>query len=131
MNNIYTAVARKELLEFCAHPQDLVVSIVKELFLNMLQRDQRNIFVRKVQKPLDSWVINTFCDLAAVIDYEYTKFVEYMTIKKWGEVFKTLTVKDSEWMNEENRVVNRIDLKPVAKVLDIRNVFWSTEALIY
>lgn len=116
MNNIYTAVARREWLEFCAHPQDLVVLTIKELFSNMLQRDQRNIFVRQVQIPLDSWVINTFCDFPAVIDCEYTKFAEYMTVKKWGEVFKTLTIKDSEWINEENRVVNRIDLKLIAKV---------------
>lgn len=39
-----------------------------------------------------------------------------MTIKKYREVFKTLTVPGSEWMNEGGRVVNRIDLKPVAKV---------------
>ena len=49
-----------------------------------------------------------------MIDCEYTKFAEYMIVK-WGEVFKTLTVKDSEWMNEENKVVNMIDLKLVAK----------------
>lgn len=38
-----------------------------------------------------------------------------MTVKKYREVFKTLTVSGSEWMNE-GRVVNKIDLKPVAKV---------------
>ena len=37
-------------------------------------------------------------------------------MKKWGKVFKTLTVSGSEWMNEERRVVSRIDLKPIAKV---------------
>lgn len=33
-----------------------------------------------------------------------------MTVKKWG------TVLGSEWMNEEGRVVSRINLKPIAKV---------------
>lgn len=39
-----------------------------------------------------------------------------MTVKKCREVFKTVTVVGNEWMNEESRVVNRIDLKPIAQV---------------
>ena len=39
-----------------------------------------------------------------------------MTVKKWGEVFKTIIVASSKWMNDEGIVVNRIDLKPIAKV---------------
>ena len=30
--------------------------------------------------------------------------------------FKTLTIQGSEWMNKDSRVVNMIDLKPIAKV---------------
>ena len=37
-------------------------------------------------------------------------------VKKWGEVFKTSTVPDSKWINEEGRVVSKIDLKLIAKV---------------
>ena len=66
--------------------------------------------------PLESRVINAFYDLLAVIDCEYTKFTENMTVKKWGEVFKTLTIQGSEWMNKKSRVVNRIELIPIAKV---------------
>ena len=72
--------------------------------------------MRQVQVPLDSQVINAFYDLPAVIDCEYTKFVENMIVKKCRKVFKTLTVISSEWMNKEGIVVNRIDLKPIAKV---------------
>ena len=72
--------------------------------------------MRQVQIPLDSQVVNAFNDLLAVFDCEYTKFAENMIIKKWGEVFKTLTVVSHEWMNEEGRVVNKIDLKSIAKV---------------
>lgn len=50
----------------------------------MLQQDQRNIFVREIQVSLDSPVINAFYDLPVVIDCEYTKFVENITVKKWG-----------------------------------------------
>lgn len=42
--------------------------------------------------------------------------LEIMTSKKWNSVIKTLTIKGSSWANEEGRVVNRIDLKPVAKI---------------
>ena len=42
--------------------------------------------------------------------------VENMTTKKLSDVLRTLTVEGSSWLNEEDRVVNRVDLKPIAKV---------------
>ena len=42
--------------------------------------------------------------------------VENMTAKKWSVVLKTLMVEGSSWLNKEGRVVNRIDLKLVAKI---------------
>ena len=38
--------------------------------------------------------------------------IEKMNVKKWSDVPKSLTVEGSSWLNEEGRVVNRIDLKP-------------------
>ena len=70
-----------------------------------------------MQVPLDSRVIITFYDLPSVIDCEYTKFAKNITIKKCGEVFKTLTIQGSDWMNEEGKVVNMIDLKLITNVL--------------
>ena len=52
--------------------------------------------MRQVQVPLDSQVINAFYDLPAVVDCEYTKFAENMTVKKWGKVFETLNVIGNE-----------------------------------
>lgn len=69
-----------------------------------------------MQVTLDTRVTNAFYDLPPMIECEYTKFAENMTMKKWGEVFRTLTVQGSDCMNKEARVVNRIDLKPIAKV---------------
>ena len=40
-----------------------------------------------------------------------------MTPKKWNSVLKTLTVKSGSLVNEEGRVINKINLKPIAKVL--------------
>ena len=42
--------------------------------------------------------------------------IESMTTKKWNSVLKTLTVEGSSWANEEARVINKIDLKPIAKI---------------
>ena len=39
-----------------------------------------------------------------------------LTLKKWTTIFTTLTIEGASWANEEGRVVNRIDLKPIAKV---------------
>lgn len=33
-----------------------------------------------------------------------------MNVKKWGKVFKTLTIEGNEWVNEEARIVNMIAL---------------------
>lgn len=82
MNNIYTIVAWMGWLKFCAHFQDPIVPIVKEFYSNMLQRDQCNIFVRQVQVLLNSRIINAFYNLPPMIDCEYTKFIENMTVKK-------------------------------------------------
>ena len=80
MNNICTAIARRGWIEFCAYPRDPVLPIVKEFYLTMLQQDQHNIFVTQVQVPLDSRVINTFYNLPAIIDCEYLKFAQNMSI---------------------------------------------------
>ena len=42
--------------------------------------------------------------------------IESMTTKKWNSVLKTLTVEGSSWANEEARVRNKIDLKPITKI---------------
>lgn len=39
-----------------------------------------------------------------------------MTTQKWNKVLKIVTVKGGSWANEEGRVINRIDLKLIAKV---------------
>ena len=39
-----------------------------------------------------------------------------MTGKTWNKVLKTLTIEGTSWANEEGRVINRIDLKLVAKM---------------
>lgn len=39
-----------------------------------------------------------------------------LTLKKWNTIFTTLTIEGASWANEEGRVVNRINLKPIAKV---------------
>ena len=93
-----------------------MLPIVKELYFNLLRQDQRTIWVKNVQVPLDLRVINAFYNLLSDIDCEYSKLVENMTTKRWSDVLKTLTVEGSSWLNEEGRVVNRIDLKLVAKV---------------
>ena len=42
--------------------------------------------------------------------------VENMTANMWRDMFKTLTMEGSSWLNEEGKVVNIINLKLVAKV---------------
>ena len=82
MSSIHNAIARREWVKFYSHPQDPIVPIVKEFYSNMLQQDQNNIFVRQVQVPLDSRVINAFYDLPTAVECEYTQFAENMTVKK-------------------------------------------------
>ena len=87
-----------------------MLPIVKELYFNLLRQDQRTIWVKNVQVPLDLRVINAFYNLLSDIDCEYSKLVENMTTKRWSDVLKTLTVEGSSWLNEEGRVVNRREI---------------------
>ncbi|KAH9750406.1 hypothetical protein KPL71_013870 [Citrus sinensis] len=116
VQTIHNVVAKRGWLEFCNHPRDPVLPIVKEFYANLVSPDQHNIWVRHTLVPLDSRVINVFYNLPAEIACEYAKLHDKLTPKKWNTIFKTLTIEGASWVNEEGHVVNRIDLKPIAKV---------------
>ena len=82
----------------------------------MVSPDQHNIWVRNSLVPLDSRVINVFYNLPAEINYEYAKLLDKLTSQQWNTIFTTLTIEGASWVNEEGRVINRINLKPIAKV---------------
>ena len=42
--------------------------------------------------------------------------IDKLNPQKWNKIFKTLTIEGVSWVNEEGRVINRIYLKPIAKV---------------
>ena len=90
--------------------------MVKEFYANMVSPDQHNIWVRNTLVPLDSRVINAFYNLHAKITCEYAKLRDKLTPKKWTAIFTTLIIEGASCVNEEGRVVNMIDLKPIAKV---------------
>ncbi|KAH9779814.1 hypothetical protein KPL71_007852 [Citrus sinensis] len=116
VQTIHNDVAKRGWLEFCNHPRDHVLPVVKEFYANLVSPDQHNIWVRNTLVPLDSRVINAFYNLPAEITCEYAKLRDKLTPKKWNTIFTTLTIEGASWANEEGHVVNRIDLKPVAKV---------------
>ena len=116
MQTIYNAAAKRGWLEFCNHPRDPVLPVVKEFYANLVSPDQHNIWVRNTLVPLDSRIINAFYNLYAEINCEYAKLLDKLTPKKWNTIFITLTIDGALWANEEGCVVNKIDLKPIAKV---------------
>ena len=93
-----------------------MLPVVKEFYANLVSPGQHNIWVRNSLVPLDSRVINAFYNLPAEINCEYAKLLDKLTPQRWNTIFTTLTVEDASWANEEGRVINRIDLKPIAKV---------------
>ena len=116
MQTIHNAAAKRGWLEFCNHPRDLVLPVVNKFYANLVSPDQHHIWVRNTLVPLDSYIINAFYNLPAEINCEYAKLRDKLTPKKWNTIFTTLTIEGASWVNEEGRVVNRIDLKPIAKV---------------
>ena len=42
--------------------------------------------------------------------------IDKLSPKKWNTIFTTLIIEGASWTKKEGRVVNRIDLKPIAKV---------------
>ncbi|KAH9763201.1 hypothetical protein KPL70_001079 [Citrus sinensis] len=103
-------------LEFCNHPRDPVLPVVKEFYANLVSSSQHNIWVRNSLGLLDSRVINAFYNLPTEINYEYAQLLDKLTSQRWNKIFTTLIVEGASWANEEGRVINKIDLKPIAKV---------------
>ena len=93
-----------------------MVPIVKEFYANMLGQEKKTIWVRNALIRLDLRVINTFYNLPSDVECEYSKLIANMTDKTWNKVLKALTIEGTPWANEEGRVINRIDIKLVAKV---------------
>ena len=92
MQTIHNAAAKRGWLEFCNHPRDPVLPIVKEFYANLVSLDQHNIWVRDTLVPLDSRVKNAFYNLPAEINCEYAKLLDKLTLKKWNTIFTPLTI---------------------------------------
>ncbi|KAH9762999.1 hypothetical protein KPL70_001024 [Citrus sinensis] len=116
VQSLYNAAAKCGWLKFCNHPRDPVLPLVKEFYANLVSLGQHNIWVRNSLVPLDSQVINAFCNLLSEVNCEYVKLLDKLTPQRWNKIFTTLTVNGAYWTNEEGHVVNIIDLTPIAKV---------------
>ena len=116
VKTIHNAAAKRGWIEFCKHLRNPVLPVVKEFYANLVSPDKHNIWVRNTLVPLDSRVINAFYNLPAEITCEYAKLHDKLTPKKWITSFTILTIEGASWVNEEGRVVNMIDLKPITKV---------------
>lgn len=81
INFILTAATKRSWIKFYAYPQDLVILIAKEFSSNFTKARPVQ-YHSKIQVLLDSRAINVFYDLPPLIDCEYNKFVESMTVKK-------------------------------------------------
>ena len=112
---MYNAAAKRGWLEFCDHPRDPVLPVVIEFYANLVSPGQHNIWVNLLV-PLDSRFINAFYNLLAEINCEYAKLLDKLTSQRCNKIFTTLAIKGATWANEEGRVINRIDLTPIAKV---------------
>ena len=93
-----------------------MLPLVKEFYANLLSPGQHNIKVRNSLVPLDSRVINAFYNLPSEVNYEYAKLLDKLTPQRWNKIFTILTVNGASWANKEGHVINRIYLKPIAKV---------------
>ena len=79
---IHNAAAKRGWLEFCKHPRDHVLQVVKEFYANLVSPDQNNIWVTNTLVPLDSHVINAFYNLPTETNCEYAKLLDKLTPKK-------------------------------------------------
>ena len=56
VQTIHNVVAKRGWLEFCNHPRDPVLPLVKEFYANLVSCDQPNVWVSNTLVPLDSRV---------------------------------------------------------------------------
>lgn len=55
----------------------------------------------QVQIPIDSRVVNTFYNIPPIVDYEYSRLMKTINVKKQNKVLNALTIEGNEWANKE------------------------------
>ncbi|KAH9685728.1 hypothetical protein KPL70_014067 [Citrus sinensis] len=82
VQSLYNVVAKRGWLEFCNHPRDPVLPLVKEFYANLVSPGQHNIWVRNSLVPLDSRVINAFYNLPSEVNCELMPTTHTTTVSQ-------------------------------------------------
>ena len=91
MQTIHNVVAKRGWLEFCNHPRDPVLPVVKEFYANLVSPDQHNIWVRNTLVLLDSREFVKCCDrcqrtwnITSRREMPLTNILEVEVFDVWG-----------------------------------------------
>ncbi|PON85987.1 hypothetical protein TorRG33x02_181920, partial [Trema orientale] len=81
--------------QFCAHPEDPIVPLVREFYANLTDPEEDTVYVRGVQVPWTEEAINTVFGLGDPVD-EHSEFVADITEQELIMVLETVAAAGAE-----------------------------------
>ncbi|PON35554.1 hypothetical protein PanWU01x14_335450, partial [Parasponia andersonii] len=103
--------------QFCAHPEDPIVPLVREFYANLTDPVENTVYVRGVQVSWSEEAINAVFGLGDPVD-EHSEFIENITEHDLITVLETVAVAGAEWNVSAQGAYTciRSALTPAAKV---------------
>ena len=82
--------------QFCAHPYDVCVLVVREFYSNLTEEYQDVVYVRGKQVPIGSQSINSYFGITSEAD-EHAEYVAYVDEAELNSIMADLCVARGEW----------------------------------
>ena len=114
---VHSVITMHNWKQFCVHPDDVCVPIVREFYANFTDEYQEVVFVRGKQVRIDSQAINRHFGITSAAN-EHTDFVASVDEASLNSVITDLCVTGAQWTTSTQGALTflRSDLKPEAKV---------------
>ncbi|EXB53755.1 hypothetical protein L484_022412 [Morus notabilis] len=82
--------------QFCQHPSNPIVPLVREFYANLLDFNQETVFVQNVKVPFTARAINSIFGLEEVVD-EYVDFASEVTDEQLEVVLAEVAIEGATW----------------------------------
>lgn len=114
---IHSVIAKHQWRQFCSHPTEAVVPIVREFYAHFAGDGQRTVYVRGVQVPIHKNVINQFYGLNEAEDL-HTEYAANATDEWLACALQNVCVEGTAWSvsTQGALTIPRTSLTPQCKV---------------
>ena len=114
---VHAVITMHNWKQFCAHPDDVCVPVVREFYSNLTEEYQDVVYVRGIQVPIGRKSINSYFGITSEVD-EHAEYVTSVDEAELNSIMADLCVAGVEWTTSPQGALTflRSDLKLEAKV---------------